>query len=559
MRVGGWRNTVLGRLILSFICIVLPIYLLSAIMYKTGMETLRKEIYSSTEAQVSFYLGSLESEIKRIRTLQYDLVNDRDINQLASIPESLDNIGTVMAMLRIQNRLLAIKGSSDYIQNATVYIPAAGRTLTQSTVEVFDRGRFDERVARSGASGGKVVYGEGGISMLSQYPPSHATNTRATRLLIEIELSAPAIERTLASMCAEEGSSVELAHGGIRVAASGVAAPKDLGRRRYIRVSEASEYLGATLVKALPEDVVFKSLAPYKTWFALFVFAALLIVAIYSASIYGLIHKPLRALADSFKHVERGDFDIHIDHAGNDEFGYIYRQFNGMVANLKTLIDQAYNQKLLVQRAEMRQLQSQINPHFLYNSFFILNTMIRTEDYEGLEALTRQLGRYFRFMTKNASEFVALEDEAAHARTYAEIQTTRFSRRVELDFGSLPEGLGGLLVPRLILQPIIENAFEHGLCRSDERGRLAVAFAREGGFLVASVEDTGPGIGEDELAAIRAKLGEAVEGDDESALQNIHLRLRLRFGDSSGLSVERGAEGGLRVVARIRLGEAEGA
>jgi two-component system, sensor histidine kinase YesM len=556
MRVGGWRNKVLGRLILSFICIVLPIYLLSAIMYETGKETLRKEIHSSTEAQVSFYLGSLESEIKRIRILQYDLVNDRDINQLASIPESLDNIGTVMAMLRIQGRLLAIKGSSDYIQGATVYIPAAGKILTQSSVEDFDRGRFDAMVVRNGASAGKVAYGEDGLFMLSQYPPSHATNTRSTRFLIELELSKAAIERSLGSMCAEEGSGVALTRSGGRMVAAGGTAPKSLGNRRYLSVSKGSEYLDAILTKALPEDVIFKSLAGYKTWFALFVFAALLIIVVYSASIYGFIHKPLKALADSFKHVERGDFDIHIDHAGNDEFGYIYRQFNGMVANLKTLIDQVYNQKLLVQRAEMRQLQSQINPHFLYNSFFILNTMIRTEDYESLEALTRQLGQYFRFMTKNASEFVSLEDEAAHARIYAEIQTMRFSRRVELDFGPPPEGLEGLLVPRLILQPIIENGFEHGLCRTDERGRLSVAFAREGDFLAASVENTGAPIDEATLAAIRSKLGDAIEGDDESALQNIHLRLRLRFGPSSGLSVEPLPAGGLRVVARIDLREA---
>ena len=119
----------------------------------------------------------------------------------------------------------------------------------------------------------------------------------------------------------------------------------------------------------------------------------------------------------------------------------MYGRFNQMVVNLRSLIDQAYKQKIMTQRAELKQLQSQINPHFLYNSFFILNTMAHTGDLEGIETFTTQLGGYFQFVTRNASDEVALHQEIHHARLYTEIQSCDFPSRIKVDFEPLPEGL----------------------------------------------------------------------------------------------------------------------
>ena len=162
-----------------------------------------------------------------------------------------------------------------------------------------------------------------------------------------------------------------------------------------------------------------------------------------------------------------------------------------MVKELKTLIEQSYKQKILVQRAEMKQLQSQINPHFLYNSFFILNTMARTEDYENIEKFTEQLGRYFQFITRSAADEVPLEKEVEHARVYTEIQAMRYSNRIKAYFEELPEEFWGIVVPRLILQPIIENAFEHGLGMVKKNGILTVSFEKLQNGLHIIIENNG--------------------------------------------------------------------
>lgn len=208
----------------------------------------------------------------------------------------------------------------------------------------------------------------------------------------------------------------------------------------------------------------------------------------------------------SFEQVKRGNLDINIEHEIDDEFRFIYRNFNSMVKELKTLIDQSYKQKILVQRAEMKQLQSQINPHFLYNSFFILNTMARTEDYENIEKFTEQLGRYFQFITRSAADEVPLEKEVEHARVYTEIQAMRYSNRIKAYFEELPEEFWGIVVPRLILQPIIENAFEHGLGMVKKNGILTVSFEKLQNGLHIIIENNGEIIEDKEMEFLRNKL-----------------------------------------------------
>ena len=112
----------------------------------------------------------------------------------------------------------------------------------------------------------------------------------------------------------------------------------------------------------------------------------------FAYSIYKIICKPVYRLVTSFKKVDEGDLDISITHDRNDEFGYLYGKFNIMVDKFKDLIKKAYEQKILTQKAELKQLQSQINPHFLYNSFFLLYRMSKAGDLDKIEKLAYSLG-----------------------------------------------------------------------------------------------------------------------------------------------------------------------
>ena len=133
-----------------------------------------------------------------------------------------------------------------------------------------------------------------------------------------------------------------------------------------------------------------------------------------------------------------------------------------MLDRISSLIDQVYRQKILYQESELKQLQSQINPHFLYNSYFVLYDMAINEDYENLAEFARHMGTYFQYITRSSSHVSRLYDEVEHARIYANFQAHRFRNRIAMEFDQLPEDLHDCLVPKVILQPVIENAFELG-------------------------------------------------------------------------------------------------
>jgi two-component system sensor histidine kinase YesM len=257
----------------------------------------------------------------------------------------------------------------------------------------------------------------------------------------------------------------------------------------------------------------------------------------------------------AFKQVESGDFNVPINHRHDDEFRYIYRRFNAMVENLNALIEQVYKQKILAQKAELKQLQSQINPHFLYNSFFILNTMTRIGDYENLEKFTEQLGEYFQFVTRSAADEITLSKEVNHARVYTEIQTMRFSNRIRVEFDDLPKEFSNLIVPRLILQPIIENAFEHGLEKKTENGLLKISFLKVEDELHIVIEDNGEAMTSNYLEKLQSDLMENGNSKEVTGMININQRIRLRFGTERGITVTNGDMGGLKVTVHIRLME----
>ena len=145
-----------------------------------------------------------------------------------------------------------------------------------------------------------------------------------------------------------------------------------------------------------------------------------------------------------------------VEKANSQEFADLFNSFNEMAEQLDELIQKEFQQTLLLEKAQLKQLQAQINPHFLYNSFFTLNQMIARDMKEPAKELSRELGVYFRFLTRNTSDEVPLSDEYEHARVYADIQGFRFDGRIKVEMDELDQQLAQITVPRLILQLMIK-------------------------------------------------------------------------------------------------------
>jgi len=314
-----------------------------------------------------------------------------------------------------------------------------------------------------------------------------------------------------------------------------------------------SSFLHSVLVVFIPESNFLNTLKMFSIWIWVISALMLLLVGIFSFWLKGIIAQPLKRLMDALEKVEVGTVDIQVEYSKNDEFGHIYRQFNYLVNRLKELVSDVYRKELMLKEAEFKQLQYQINPHFLYNSLLIVSALVQLEDVDCALKLIRHLSSYYQYITKEVSNDVELIKEVSHARDYCEVQNIRFQGRITAEFDELPEHMRDFRVPRLILQPIIENAYKHGLKNKLKDGMLKISYVDDGKYFRIVVEDNGEELTEEVLEGLRNVISQ--DDDKEwtgTGIKNVHNRLRMRFKGESGVRVERSPMGGLRVSLVMR-------
>ena len=228
----------------------------------------------------------------------------------------------------------------------------------------------------------------------------------------------------------------------------------------------------------------------------------------------------------------------------------IYGMIFSLTFNLifKTVLEQAYHNKELAYQSEIKYLQAQINPHFLYNSFYHLYRMAKMEDTDGIAEMSLKLSSYYRYITRSAQPVVTLAMEYQNIVDYTEIQTIRFGDRITVQLQPLPEPYRELAVPRFILQPLFENAYNHGVEKM-ENGLIQLRFKMKPEFLNIYVENNGS-CPDAELEKLTQYLNSTDRKAECTALKNVKLRMQMQGGD---LQVSHGTLGGFGVSLRLPL------
>lgn len=555
----SWRNSIFFKMVTTYVIIMIPIVMLSVYLYNWSYENAREEISRSTEMRLASYLQELNREVGWLELQMFDLLEDSEINRITVSWELMDDVQRRSGIKFMLKQLTSLKNSSVYIKDVFVHNRAMNRSMS-ALRKVYD---FDGETFAGLHN--RLQYNEGRFIQLNHTLHLAAAKQSGTKgeeplFIVHLELDTDQLRASLEQMdmYPESRSLLLYERTGFTIESQGGALMLANGSDSFVDVQHDQVHMNDmylddlqfSVMTYLPKDVVRKPLGKFVQWAWIYAFVSLLAVMIYFYFSYKKIHRPLFLLIQSFKRMEGGELDIHIEHKQKDEFGYLYDRFNYMIARLKRLIDQDFKQKMMMQKAELRQLQSQINPHFLYNSFFILHSMAKVGDYERIEQFTLMIGEYFRFITRGGEDRVRLADEVRHSRMYTEIQKLRFSRRIQVQFDELPKTMEELMVPKLILQPVIENAYEHSL-ENLEQGQLRITFAMHPPMYDMIVENSGE-LADEELERLRNLLADE-ETCETTGILNIHRRLRLTYGDESGLIVSQSPElGGLQVVIRIQ-------
>jgi len=317
-------------------------------------------------------------------------------------------------------------------------------------------------------------------------------------------------------------------------------------------------HLGAWLVDYVPLEQFHAPIIQSRNLF--YISMLVLIVLGFCASylLYLHVQKPLSSLIKGLKQFEMGDYAYRIHQRFHNEFDYMMHRFNDMGREIQHLIQNVYEEQNRSRLATLKQLQSQINPHFLYNCLSFIAACAKAGHTTTIKEMAYHLGGYYRYTTRVENQKATLEEEMDLVKHYLQIYTYRLERveyRIDVPQEMLQEP-----VMRLIVQPVVENAIMHGVEPKPGPGLVVVRGRREDGWTILQVEDSGVGMTEAAMRSYVQQLEQPMREDSGCGLWNVHQRLKVRYGPGAGVTIERSAElDGLCVSLRWRTDDAEDA
>ncbi|MBC8061098.1 MAG: sensor histidine kinase [Clostridiaceae bacterium] len=274
-------------------------------------------------------------------------------------------------------------------------------------------------------------------------------------------------------------------------------------------------------------------------------FFCIIFIILIFAFISAKITHPIKELEKSMKKVEEGEFNIYVDVKGEDEVVRLSRAFNLMVSKVRMLMDQIIVEQEAKRKSELDALQSQINPHFLYNTLDSIVWMAENEKSEDVIIMVTALARLFRISISRGKNIITVEQEIEHAKNYLIIQKVRYKNKFQFEIVVQEEVLKYKTL-KLILQPLIENSIYHGIEYMVDEGLIKISVAIVNGRLLYEVDDNGLGIELEKLEKLleyetKAKAGSGV------GVKNVHERIQLCYGKEYGLEIESVIEEGTRI------------
>lgn len=317
-------------------------------------------------------------------------------------------------------------------------------------------------------------------------------------------------------------------------------------------------YMQWTIVKRIPFATLSAN-ARELTLINSLVYSMFLLVAIV-ATVYISVHftKPIKKLIGYIHRIQSGSLNVAIDVGGHDEFGILARRFADMMRTINNLILREYRLELANRTNELKALQAQINPHFLNNALQSIGTLALQQEQRKIYSLISSLGKMMRYGMDTSESVVPLAKEIDYVQAYVDLQKQRFEDQLRVDIALDPEALA-VRVPKLIVQPLVENYFKHGYNRETREGELAISCCIEGGeWLRIEVRDNGHGVTAEQLASLRQRLRREEDGGGEPAersigLANVQSRLALFYNDNARMEVDRVEPHGFCVTLRIPL------
>lgn len=326
----------------------------------------------------------------------------------------------------------------------------------------------------------------------------------------------------------------------------------EMNGQSYVAVYTVSKQTGWTTMVTIPLSRILSPMQKNRNTLILTTLIIIAFALCVATIISHALTKPLKSLVRLMKRVQHGNLDVWQHSKYNDEIGMLGSHFNRMILRVKDLLQEVAITEKRKQKADMRALQNQINPHFIYNTLESIRMLAESNDDPRVAKLTYLLGLQMRYSIVRGEETVTIRQELEHVQNYYQLLQIRFPDKFRLHM-DIPEEFLELPVIKLVFQPIVENAVFHGLDQKVGLGTLSITAWSENEAVVFCVEDDGIGMDEATLQSLNNNLQNVIDGERFGiGLRNVNERIRLHYGSSFGLLVESELGVGTRVILRIK-------
>ena len=264
----------------------------------------------------------------------------------------------------------------------------------------------------------------------------------------------------------------------------------------------------------------------------------LLLVIILSYYIPRSITMPITRISRVTNQVAKGNLSVRAAAESGAEARMLSDSLNAMIDKINELLDQVTTEQIRLRKAEFELLQAQINPHFLYNTLDTIVWLAEAGDQKRVVSMVGNLSDFFRTSLNQGKDIISIREELAHVRSYLEIQQVRYQDILRYEI-TVPEDLYEYKIPKITIQPLVENALYHGIKNKRGQGTITVTGERSENGFVLYVRDNGIGMTQERLNEVRAGIQKlSYTGKEIYGLYNVNERIRLNFGETYGISIE---------------------
>jgi two-component system sensor histidine kinase YesM len=570
------KFTLFYKILFIFLILIVPLYLSSFTLTVKMRGKIKDEMKASSLVKAQMFLDTFEGDLSNCMILQSRIMQNRAIKKLKQKARDFD-VEKIRLMLELQEDIRQLYDGSRYIEEAVVYVEAIHKSISNGSIRDFsdeEYAKILEQFTRI-RSYPFIRVGEEYYCVQTPYysfdmkpegyKPSAVFLLRINRKTIERELAeyfnledggafltSYETNTGIHSITAQNALVYQVIRDSGKEPTGTSSAFSIRNKNKVLHIQSCSSgVLNTKLYVYQAEDTMYSSLAQYTNYLLLVSLALLISVSLFSVWIRQIVVTPINKLIKAFAGLDQKNTKIEVKYHKNDEFKYIYDQFNELFARLRHLIKQVYEEKLRSGQSEMKQLQYQIAPHFLYNCLFTINRLAITGDMDAVTAFSRHLGNYYQFITRSGKQEIALSVELEHLNEYISIQRVRFGNRITVEQDTAPELFETIPVPKLILQPIVENAYLHGLKNKVRDGLIRIRYEISGETIAVHIEDNGDELTGDGLSEISSRIKNTKTINETTGLINIHRRLQIYYGEEYGLEIVRSELGGMCATLRI--------